>query len=89
VKSSDLSGRSISGLWVVIETGGTTVTSDYSPLSFSANSGIQYTITVSSYGSYVFDHWSTGSTSPSITVTPSQAMTVIAYYRVSGSRHYH
>jgi len=29
----------------------------------------------------VFDHWSDGSRSPVIEVTPTQAMTLVAFYR--------
>ena len=85
VNSETTSGSAVSGLYVTVSQGGTTVATGFTPFTFTATSGIKYTITVSNYGSYTFSYWSTGSTSPSITISPTQAVTLVAYYTISTS----
>ncbi len=80
VNSVDLSGNPIYGLWTVVKSGSATVVTGYTPLSFSATSGTQYTISVGNYQNYVFNHWQDWSTSNSITVAPTQSSTLTAYY---------
>ena len=80
VQSVDLSGASISGLWTEISSGGSVVNSGYTPLTYTATSGTQYSVCVSDYDIYVFDHWSDGSTNSCKTVTPTQTTTLTAYY---------
>lgn len=81
VQSTDSSGASIEGLWTEISTGGSVVNSGYTTLSYSAISGTQYSVCVSDYGNYVFNHWSDGTTNSCKTVTPTQATTLIAIYQ--------
>ncbi len=64
VQSVDLSGEPVTGLWTTIASGGVIVESGYTPLTFTGTTGTQYTVTVSNYGSYTFNHWQNGSTSP-------------------------
>ncbi|HZS74571.1 MAG TPA: fibronectin type III domain-containing protein, partial [Candidatus Nitrosotalea sp.] len=80
VKSVDLSGNPITGLWTVIKSNGVIVAKGYTTLTFTATPGTTYTITMSNYQNYVFNHWSDGSTNPTKTVTPTQNLTVVAYY---------
>ena len=81
VRSSDLTGASISGMWTTIKrSDGTTLKTGYTPLSFTAQSGATYQVTVSNYNNYVFDHWDNGSTSSTRKITVSKATTLTAYY---------
>lgn len=80
VKSVNLSGNTFSGMWTVIKSGGSTVASGYTTFHYTAQSGTTYKVTVSNYQNYVFSHWSNGSTNPTITVTPTQSTTLVAYY---------
>ena len=82
IQSVDQNGASISGLYTVIQsTSGTVLDTGYTPLTYSATAGNSYEVTADSYGNYVFNHWNTGSTSQTITVTPSQSTTLTAYYQ--------
>jgi hypothetical protein len=80
VKSVDLSGNTITGLWTTLVSGGTTVQSGYTTKTFTVTVGKQYTVTVSNYQNYIFNHWSDGSTNPNRVITPTQAATLVAYY---------
>ncbi|CUR52255.1 putative spherulin 4 [Nitrosotalea devaniterrae] len=80
VKAVDLSGNVITGLWTTLVSGGTTLQSGYTTMTFSVTPGTQYTVTVANYQNYVFDHWSDGNTNPHRTITPTQAATLVAYY---------
>src|SRR5574338_1512254 len=86
VRSTDSSGASIEGLWTEISAGGSVVNSGYTPLAYTATSGIQYSVCVSNYGNYVFDHWSDGDTNSSRTVTVTQATTLTGIYQTSTIR---
>lgn len=81
IRSVDLGGSSLNGMWVTIRSSdGTTLKSGYTPLSFTAQSGSTYQVTVSDYNNYVFDHWDSGSTSKTRTITVSKDTTLTAYY---------
>ncbi len=80
VKSDDMSGNPITGLWTVIKSNGVVVAKGYTTLTFAATPGVSYTITVSNYQNYVFNHWNNASTNPTRTVTLTQNLNVIAYY---------
>ncbi|MDE1852379.1 MAG: spherulation-specific family 4 protein [Thaumarchaeota archaeon] len=82
VDSATTGGTLFSGMWTVVSQNGATITTGYTPLAFNAMSGGAYTISVANYGSYVFSHWSTGSTNSTITINPTQAMVLTAYYNV-------
>jgi hypothetical protein len=49
-------------------------------LSYTGNAGTQYTVCMSNYQNYVFDHWADGSTDNCKTITPTKARTLTAYY---------
>src|SRR2546427_7737045 len=67
-------------MWTTIQSGGTTVKTGYTPVTFTATTGTQYTVTVSNYQNYVFNHWDDGSTNAARTITPTQSTTLTAYY---------
>jgi len=69
------------GLWVTVAQPDGSSSSGYTPSTFDVSSGSAVTVSADSYGGYVFDHWSDGSRSPVIEVTPTQAMTLVAFYR--------
>src|ERR1041385_4143110 len=48
---------------------GTVIKSGLTPLTFVGTPGITYTVTVSDYGSIVFDHWGNASTNRNRTFT--------------------
>ena len=77
-------GASLIGMYTTVSQNGATLVTGYTPLTFTASTGGVYTVTVANYGNYVFSHWSTGSTSSTITITPTQVMTLTAYYSVIG-----
>jgi hypothetical protein len=79
VRSVGLDSSAITGLWTVI--GGAGSATGFTPLSYTATAGSQYTVTVGEYRNYVFDHWDNGSTSKSRTVTPNGSTVLVAYYR--------
>ncbi|MBI5697542.1 MAG: hypothetical protein HZC29_03400, partial [Thaumarchaeota archaeon] len=85
VESVNLAGTAITGLWTEISSGGTVVNSGYTPLTYTAVSNTEHTICVSNYQSYVFDHWSDGSTNNCKTVTTTQDTPLKAYYKTSVS----
>jgi hypothetical protein len=82
--ANSANGSPINGLWTVIYSNGVQVASGYTPLTFSAQSGRTYVVTVSDYGRYSFKHWGSGSTSRSISITLAQSSVALtAYYTVS------
>src|SRR5574341_68114 len=80
IQSVSLSGSSISGLWTEISSNGNIVKKGYTPLSYTASYGTEYTVCVSNYKNYLFDHWDTGSTNRCTTVTPTQSTVLTADY---------
>jgi len=81
IKSVGLDGKEFSGMWTVIESGGSTIKTGYTPLAYSATAGTQYTVSVADYKNYAFDYWEDGSKSRSRTITPSGNTVLIAYYK--------
>jgi hypothetical protein len=79
VKTVGLDGSPITGLWTVISGSGSAT--GFSPLSYTANAGSQYTVTMGEWQNYKFDHWEDGSTSKSRTITPNSNTVLTAYYR--------
>src|SRR5207249_734450 len=80
VNSVDLSGNSIAGLWTTLESGSTVLTTGYTPITYTVNTGSQYNVTLANYNNYVFDHWEDGTTNSNRTITPTQSATLTAYY---------
>ena len=84
VQAMDQSGATVNGLFTVVQSSsGTVLDTGYTPLTYGITTGTQYLVTADSYGNYVFNHWSTGSTSATISITPSQSTSLIAYYQNS------
>jgi Spherulation-specific family 4 len=80
IDSVNLAGTQFSGMWIEIATGGQVVDTGYTSLTFNATAGVTYSVAVSNYGNYLFNHWAGGSTDSNVTITPSQATTLTAYY---------
>jgi hypothetical protein len=86
IKSTDLSGNTISGYYATIQSsGGATVKTGFTPLTLPCNSGTTYSITPSDYGSITFDHWENGSTARTRTVALNSERTVTVYYKTSST----
>jgi hypothetical protein len=85
VQSTDMNGKPIAGLWSTVSYNGNVVASGYTPLQFNGTTGAQYTVFVSNYGEYLFNHWENGNGSPSRTITLTQPMTLTASYSTSAS----
>ena len=79
VNSMDLSGSPIAGLWTTIQSNGSTVAAGYTPLVFNGTKGVTYTVSMSNYKNYVFDHWSNDGSGPA-QVTLKEDTTLDAYY---------
>lgn len=81
VKSYDLSGNSITGIWDELHSStGSTISTGYTTNTYSATTGKQYTVYVSNWQNTVFDHWDDGSTNPYRAITPTQSVILTAYY---------
>jgi len=80
IMTEGLDGSAINGLWTVIEDSDAS-TSGFSPVSYEAQSGKRYTVTVADYRNYVFDHWENGSKDRSRTITPDDDTLIVAHYR--------
>jgi hypothetical protein len=80
VESAIVGGSTFSGMWTVIQTGGVTIATGFTPLTVSVNPGVEYSVSVGNYQSYNFNHWTAGSTSSTMWVSGSQSSVLTAYY---------
>jgi hypothetical protein len=80
VRSANLNGVSFSGMWTTVSKDGVVLKTGYTPLSFNAESGVSYQVTVANYQNYLFDHWENGSTSIARTISITSDTTLTAYY---------
>ncbi|MGI0088645.1 MAG: fibronectin type III domain-containing protein [Nitrosotalea sp.] len=88
VNSADLLGNPITGVWTILRyTNGTTVVQGFTPASFKVMSGTTYVAHVGNYQNDVFNHWSNGNTTSYYTITPTQNVTLTAYYSTSTVPH--
>jgi hypothetical protein len=64
LQAKSIADGKILNMWTVIiqQSTGAVIKSGFTPLTFVGTPGITYTVTVSDYGSIVFDHWGNGST---------------------------
>jgi hypothetical protein len=86
VKSADMSGHGITGYYTTIASAaGSTVATGFTPVTFTGTYGATYSVTVSDYGSFVFDHWENGSTARTRTLALNSSVEVVAYYRNNNS----
>ena len=81
VNSVDLFGNPINGLWTELILDDSTIDTGFTTKSFTGDSGTQYTVFVSDYQNYLFDHWDDGSTDRNRTITPTGDMTLTASYQ--------
>src|SRR2546428_11940711 len=83
VTTQDMVGNIKTGFSMILKQAGTTVATGFTPVSFSFNNTLQYTLTARGFGSYVFDHWlDTGSTLNPRTVSISTNTQLTAVYRI-------
>jgi hypothetical protein len=78
------SGNPIDGLYTTLSQNGSVVGTGFTSAHFTLDDGAPYTISVSDYGSYYFDHWQdNGSTirSRALTTTSGSPVTLTAIYR--------
>lgn len=83
VDASSVLGKPLTGFWTVV-TFGKNSSSGFTPFTFDAVPGTNYTVTMSNFQNYTFDHWNDGTKSNSIIISPSGNLTLIAYY---GANH--
>jgi hypothetical protein len=83
VKSADMAGKAITGMFVNLSRDGKQVAVGYTPFAFSVKSGTQYTVSVSDYQGRVFDHWEDNSTARTRALTLGTDTAITAYYRTS------
>lgn len=82
VTSQDTSGHDLDGYYITVTQGHSVVANGSTPWTFTGlSSASTYTITAYDYGSYVFDHWSDGSTSRTISVFLTKNTDLVAVYR--------
>lgn len=87
IHSQDSAGSAISGYWTVLRnSAGAAVSSGFTPITFNLNNGQPYSVAVSNYGNYEFDHWlDNGSTANPRSLSISSSAQLTAIYRtVSG-----
>ena len=82
VNSQDMYGKTTGGLYTVVSKGGATVKTGFTSLSYTGTTGATYSVSVSDYGSMVFDHWENGSTVRARTVTLNADTAITAHFRV-------
>jgi len=81
VKSDDLSGNSITGMYDELHSSsGSMLGHGYTTNTYSVTTGKQYIVYMSNWQNIVFDHWDDGSTNPYRTITPTQSVTLTAYF---------
>ena len=85
VKSYSDNGIPINGLWTEIGSDKNT-SSGFTPFYFNAILKDRYTVTMSDFQNYTFDHWDDGTVNDTKVIVPYKNMTLTAYY---GSNHSH
>lgn len=85
VKSVDLSGNPLNGMWTELYFDGRLIASGFTPVTFTVNSGSQYSVAVADFQDIVFNHWEDGSTNRFRTIMLTQDTTVTAFYSTGGT----
>ncbi|MDQ3967930.1 MAG: PQQ-dependent sugar dehydrogenase [Thermoproteota archaeon] len=81
VRAADLSGDTITGVYIVIEAiNGTTLMEGHAPLTFTGTAGSTYTVTVPVLGNMEFDRWDNGATDRTRSIVLGQDDTTITAY---------
>jgi len=83
VNASSVLGKPLTGFWTVV-TFGKNSSSGFTPFTFDTVPETNYTVTMSNFQNYTFDHWNDGTKSNSITISPTGNLTLTAYY---GTNH--
>src|SRR5579885_2922749 len=83
VDAKSVTGKPMVGLWAVV-TFGKNTSSGFTPFTFGAIPGNNYTVTVSNFQNYTLDHWDDGTKSNVRTISPTGNLTLTAYY---GTNH--
>lgn len=81
VVSVDMNGNTITGLWTELHKDNTIINTGYTTNTFTVSSDVSYVVAMADYQNYIFDHWENGNTNRFLTITPSQDITLIAYYQ--------
>lgn len=77
VNTADSAGNPIFGYYTTLWQNGNVVQTAFSPAEFAVNNGETYQVAVADYGSYVFDHWSDGSTDRFHSVIAGDSLTAV------------
>ncbi|MDQ4066956.1 MAG: PQQ-dependent sugar dehydrogenase, partial [Thermoproteota archaeon] len=86
IRAADLSGDTITGVYIVIRaTNGTTLMEGHAPLTFTGTVGSTYTVTVPVLGNMEFDRWDNGVTDRTRSIILGQGDTTITAYLDVGS----
>jgi hypothetical protein len=82
VNSQDMNGNTISGYFTILQQGTTTIATGFTPVTFSLNNGVQYSVGIGDFGNFNFNHWlDTGSTVQPRTISISSNTQITAVYR--------
>ena len=87
VRTQDVKGPEVTGVWTVIRlANGTIAKSGFTPLAFTGDAGTEYKVSVANYDGKVFQHWEDGvvESSRSIVLTSAES-TLIATYDTGDS----
>ena len=75
VSSQYANGASLTGMYAVLQQGGSTVSTGFTPVTFATTSGATYSVTVADYTNAYFSQWSNGVSSRTIAVTATGSQT--------------
>ena len=82
INSQYTNGQPLTGMYTTLSQNGQTISTGFTPATFSISSSQQYVVAVSNYGQIVFDHWQdNGSTNPTRAVSITQNTVLTAVYR--------
>src|SRR5581483_6640315 len=82
VVTQDSGGAQINGYYATLSQNGNVVSTGFSPATFTLTGGQAYVVSVSDYGSYVFDHWKdTNSKTRDRSIPISSNTQIVAVYR--------
>src|SRR3989441_1009347 len=81
VKAQDVAGNSL-GQYTALSNSSGIVATGFAPATFNLKSGAQYTVEITDYKNFVFDHWAdTGSTASSRPISITTATTITAVFQ--------
>jgi hypothetical protein len=77
VGSQYMGGVALTGMYTIIQQGGATIASGFTPVTFATTSGASYSVTVSDDANTNFSQWSNGVTTRTIAVLASSSQTAL------------